>query len=105
MSVGHALVSSIGSVVRGHDDVVVMVVAAVLSGDPVTAGGRAVGRLGTVVDHFELGPVALALVKRTIPVDTALEAGPCAASIDPDSIPAYDDVQAGRAAVDRFRGR
>jgi folate-binding protein YgfZ len=76
-----------------------------VTGDPVTAGGRAVGRLGTVVDHFELGPVALALVKRTIPVDTALEAGPCAASIDPDSIPSYDDVQAGRAAVDRLRGR
>lgn len=74
-------------------------------GDPVTAGGRTVGRLGTVVDHFELGPIALALIKRTIPVDTALEAGPCAASIDPDSVPAYDDVQAGRAAVDRLRGR
>ncbi len=75
------------------------------TGDPVTADGRTVGRLGTVVDHFELGPIALALVKRTIPVDTALVAGPCAASIDPDSIPGYDDVQAGRAAVDRLRGR
>lgn len=75
------------------------------TGDPVTAGGRSVGRLGTVVDHFELGPIALALLKRTIPVDTELEAGPCAASIDPDSIPRYDDVQAGRAAVDRLRGR
>lgn len=76
-----------------------------VTGDPVTADGRTVGRLGTVVDHFELGPVALALVKRTIPVDTQLVAGPCAASIDPDSIPSYDDVQAGRAAVDRLRGR
>lgn len=75
------------------------------TGDPVTAGGRTVGRLGTVIDHFELGPVALALMKRTIPVDTELVAGPCAASIDPDSIPSYDDVQAGRAAVDRLRGR
>ncbi|WP_072806790.1 CAF17-like 4Fe-4S cluster assembly/insertion protein YgfZ [Rhodococcoides yunnanense] len=76
-----------------------------VTGDPVTAGGRTVGRLGTVVDHFELGPIALALVKRTIPVDTELVVGPCAASIDPDSIPDYDDVQAGRAAVDRLRGR
>ncbi|MDJ0392610.1 folate-binding protein [Rhodococcus sp. G-MC3] len=75
------------------------------TGDPVTAGGRAVGRLGTVVDHFELGPIALALLKRTIPIDTELVAGPCAASIDPDSIPSYDDVQAGRAAVDKLRGR
>lgn len=76
-----------------------------VTGDPVTAGGRTVGRLGTVIDHFELGPVALALIKRTIPTDTELVAGPCAASIDPDSIPSYDDVQAGRAAVDRLRGR
>ncbi|NIL75172.1 folate-binding protein YgfZ [Rhodococcoides kyotonense] len=76
-----------------------------VTGDDVTAGGRAVGRLGTVVDHFELGPIALALLKRTIPVDTELVAGPCAASIDPDSVPSYDDVQAGRAAVDRLRGR
>ncbi|MGA9872254.1 MAG: folate-binding protein [Rhodococcus sp. (in: high G+C Gram-positive bacteria)] len=75
------------------------------TGDPVIAEGRTVGRLGTVVDHFELGPIALALVKRTIPVGTELVAGPCAASIDPDSIPSYEDVQAGRAAVDRLRGR
>ncbi|MET0196424.1 MAG: folate-binding protein YgfZ [Rhodococcus fascians] len=75
------------------------------TGDAVTAGGRTIGRLGTVVDHFELGPVALALVKRTVPAGTELTAGPCAASIDPDSIPDYDDVQAGRAAVDRLRGR
>ena len=26
------------------------------TGDPVLAGGRAVGRLGTVVDHVDLGP-------------------------------------------------
>ncbi|RDI61496.1 hypothetical protein DFR76_114227 [Nocardia pseudobrasiliensis] len=76
-----------------------------VTGDPVTAGGRAIGRLGTIVDHYEWGPIALALVKRNIPVDTALEAGPMAASIDPDSVPADDAPQAGRAAVDRLRGR
>ena len=74
-------------------------------GDDVTAGGRAVGRLGTVVDHFELGPVALALLKRSVPVDTELVAGPCAAAIDPDSVATEELVQAGRAAVDRLRGR
>ena len=74
-------------------------------GDPVTADGRAVGRLGTVVDHFELGPVALALIKRNVPVGTALVAGPCAAAIDPDSIPDDATVQAGRLAVERLRGR
>ncbi|MBJ8340416.1 folate-binding protein YgfZ [Antrihabitans sp. YC3-6] len=74
-------------------------------GDAVTAGGRSVGRIGTVIDHFELGPIALALIKRSVPVETQLDAGPCAASIDPDSVPAHDEVQAGRAAIDRLRGR
>ncbi|MFI5780200.1 YgfZ/GcvT domain-containing protein [Nocardia sp. NPDC051570] len=76
-----------------------------VTGDPVTAGGRTVGRVGTIVDHFEWGPIALALVKRTIPADTALEAGPMAASIDPDSLPTDDQPQAGRVAVDKLRGR
>ncbi len=74
-------------------------------GEDVTAGGRTVGRLGTVIDHYELGPIALALVKRTIPADTALVAGPSAAAIDPDSVPAEDTLQPGRLAVDRLRGR
>ncbi len=74
-------------------------------GGEVTAGGRAVGRLGTVVDHYELGPIALALVKRAVPPETELVAGPAAASIDPDSVEADDTPQAGRLAVDRLRGR
>ncbi|MFJ4656631.1 YgfZ/GcvT domain-containing protein [Nocardia sp. NPDC088792] len=74
-------------------------------GDAVTAAGRAVGVLGTVVDHFEFGPIALALVKRNVPVDTKLEAGPTAAAIDPDSVPAHDEPQAGRLAVEKLRGR
>lgn len=75
------------------------------TGDDVTAGGRSVGRIGTVVDHHELGPIALALVKRTITPDTALVVGSCAASIDADSIPPDDGIQPGRAAIDRLRGR
>lgn len=75
------------------------------TGEQVTAGGRAVGRVGTVIDHHELGPIALALVKRSVPVDTELVTGPCSASIDADSVPVDDAVQAGRAAVDRLRGR
>lgn len=76
------------------------------TGDPITAGGRAVGRLGTVVDHVDLGPIALGLVKRTIPVDTDLstgDGGSVAARIDPDSVPADDGPGAGRLAVDRLR--
>jgi tRNA-modifying protein YgfZ len=74
-------------------------------GEPVSAGGRTVGRLGTVVDHYELGPIALALIKRTITPETPLLAGPCAAATDPDSVPREDGVQAGRQAIERLRGR
>ncbi|MEU4412110.1 CAF17-like 4Fe-4S cluster assembly/insertion protein YgfZ [Nocardia salmonicida] len=75
------------------------------TGDDVTAAGRTVGRLGTVVDHYELGPIALALIKRSVPAGTELVVGSMAAAIDPDSIPADDTEQAGRAAVNRLRGR
>jgi tRNA-modifying protein YgfZ len=44
-------------------------------GDPVTMGDAEVGFVGSAQRHFELGPVALALVKRTLPVDAALRAG------------------------------
>ena len=35
-------------------------------GTPVEAGGRAIGFVGTAVHHYELGPIALAVVKRSI---------------------------------------
>ncbi|HLZ38677.1 MAG TPA: folate-binding protein [Mycobacteriales bacterium] len=41
-----------------------------------------VGFVGTAVRHFELGAVALALVKRTVPVDAVLRVGPSAAAQD-----------------------
>ncbi|HUK70454.1 MAG TPA: glycine cleavage T C-terminal barrel domain-containing protein [Streptosporangiaceae bacterium] len=37
-------------------------------GDPVELDGVAVGFVGSAARHFELGPIALALVKRTTPV-------------------------------------
>jgi tRNA-modifying protein YgfZ len=76
-----------------------------VTGSPVLAQGRAVGRLGTVVDHVDLGPIALALVKRGLPADTALTTGEeVTLSIDPDSMPAPEAFGRGRAAVDRLRG-
>ena len=77
------------------------------TGDVVLAGGRAVGRLGTVVDHVDLGPVGLALLKRGLPADTALVTGgdaEVAAVIDADSLPPADAAGAGRIAVERLRG-
>jgi tRNA-modifying protein YgfZ len=41
-------------------------------GDPVVADGAPVGFTGSAARHYELGPVALALVKRTVPVDATL---------------------------------
>ena len=77
------------------------------TGNAVLAGGRAVGRLGTVVDHVDLGPIALALLKRGLPADTDLATGDdaaVAARIDADSLPHTDQVGAGRRAVERLRG-
>ena len=77
------------------------------TGNPLLADGRTVGRLGTVVDHVDHGPIALALVKRGIPAGTPLTTGgehQVAAEIDPDSVPQTDTVGAGRLAVDRLRG-
>ncbi|MFC4056513.1 YgfZ/GcvT domain-containing protein [Actinomadura syzygii] len=59
-------------------------------GDPVEVpGGRTVGFVGTAARHHELGPVALALVKRNVPVDAELLAGGVAAAqeivVSPDT--------------------
>ncbi len=44
-------------------------------GDPVTLDGKEVGFVGSAARHYELGPIGLALVKRTTPVDATLLAG------------------------------
>jgi folate-binding protein YgfZ len=78
------------------------------TGDPVLAGGRTVGRVGTVADHVDLGPIALALLKRGLPADTPLTTGGdtgVPAAIDADSLPPADEIGAGRLAVERLRGR
>jgi tRNA-modifying protein YgfZ len=52
-------------------------------GDPVVADGAQVGFTGSAARHYELGPIALALVKRTVPV---------AATLLADGIPAAQEV-------------
>jgi tRNA-modifying protein YgfZ len=52
-------------------------------GTPVMSGDRAVGFVGTAVRHFELGPVALAVLKRNVPDDARLLVDGVAAAIDP----------------------
>ncbi len=77
-------------------------------GDPVQLDGRDVGRVGTAVRHHELGPIALALVKRNVPDEAELAAGSVAARIDPE--PAAEapvsparQAAAAREGLMRFR--
>ncbi len=52
-------------------------------GAPVVLGEREVGVVGTSARHHELGPIALALLKRNVPVD---------AQLDADGLPAMQEV-------------
>ena len=67
-------------------------------GDPVLHDGREVGAVTSAARHFELGPIALALVKRTVPVEAVLDAG---------GLPAGQEVvvapDAGGSARERLR--
>jgi tRNA-modifying protein YgfZ len=49
-------------------------------GDAVELDGKTAGFVGSAARHFELGPIALALVRRTVPVDKTLLAGGVAAA-------------------------
>ncbi|EIF01012.1 CAF17-like 4Fe-4S cluster assembly/insertion protein YgfZ [Saccharomonospora glauca] len=77
------------------------------TGDPVLLGDRTVGRVGSVAQHHELGPIALALLKRSTPMDVQLTAGEqdraVQASVDPDSVP-REHIAPGREAAQRLRG-
>ncbi|MFD9888367.1 YgfZ/GcvT domain-containing protein [Amycolatopsis sp. NPDC059027] len=77
------------------------------TGDAVRVGDRVVGRVGSVIQHHELGPIALALVKRSTPPTAELLVGDedrvVQAAIDPDSIPA-EGAAPGREAAQRLRG-
>jgi folate-binding protein YgfZ len=52
-------------------------------GTPIEFGGRTVGFLGTAVHHHELGPVALAVIKRSLPDDAVLSVDGSPATIAP----------------------
>lgn len=58
------------------------------TGADVELDGRTVGFVGSVARHFELGPIALALIKRNVAPDATLVAGGVAAAqevvVEPD---------------------
>lgn len=71
-------------------------------GTAVELDGRAIGFLGTTVQHEELGPVALAVIKRSVPDDAALQVGGSLAAIDPTPIATPDlPTHAGKVFVPR----
>ena len=49
-------------------------------GDPVLLGERSIGQVTTAARHHELGPIALAVVKRSTPVEEQLTVGGLAAA-------------------------
>jgi folate-binding protein YgfZ len=67
-------------------------------GDPVLFDGREVGAVTSAARHYELGPIAFAVVKRTVPTDAVLDAG---------GVPAGQEVvvspDAGGSARERLR--
>ncbi|ONH59593.1 glycine cleavage system protein T [Frankia sp. CcI49] len=70
-------------------------------GCPVTAAGRTVGFVGSSEMHHELGPIALAVVKRSVALDVPLvvtdqDGAQVAAAIDPDAEPEQPSRPAGR---------
>lgn len=52
-------------------------------GAPLERDGKVVGLVGSSARHHELGPIALGLVKRSLPVDAELEAESIAAAQEP----------------------
>ncbi len=52
-------------------------------GSAVERDGRTVGFVGTAVQHYEYGPIALAIVKRTVSVEDQLVVTGHSASLDP----------------------
>jgi len=71
------------------------------TGAPVMADGRVVGRVGTVAQHHEDGPIALALVKRTIDAGVPLLAGTVDAVIDPADALGEAAISTPVSAIDR----
>jgi folate-binding Fe-S cluster repair protein YgfZ len=58
-------------------------------GERVLLDDTSIGFVGSVARHYELGPIALALVKRTVPVDATLTAAGISAAqeviVSPDA--------------------
>jgi folate-binding protein YgfZ len=70
-------------------------------GSDLVLDGRTVGRVGTAARHHELGPIALALVKRQVADDAALLADGVPACIDAAAVEDVPESPARAAAAAR----
>jgi folate-binding protein YgfZ len=57
------------------------------SGDPVRAGEREVGKLGSVASSPRLGPIALAILRREVPLGATVTVGDSASSAEVVELP------------------
>lgn len=73
-------------------------------GADIQVKGCRVGKLGTVIDDCDYGPIALGIIKRSALDAGQVNIGDVAASIDADSIPVEEGEKAGRAAINKLRG-
>lgn len=72
-------------------------------GTQITADGRSVGVITTAVHHWEMGPIALGLVRRAVSSSTQMLCGSSAAMVLPDGDHSAMGTQAGKAAVRQLK--
>nr|WP_255568616.1 folate-binding protein [Corynebacterium mendelii] len=73
-------------------------------GESIVAGRRSVGRLGTVVHDCDLGPIGLAVIKRSALSSGGLHADGQPITVDTDSVPGDDAPRPGRVAIAKLKG-
>ncbi|MDO4929281.1 MAG: folate-binding protein [Corynebacterium sp.] len=73
-------------------------------GADIFSGKRRVGRLGTVVQDYEYGPIALALVKHSA-LRANLQVAEMDIAVDPDSLQVTQSEQRGKQAIAKLRGQ
>ncbi|MDP5227912.1 MULTISPECIES: folate-binding protein [Arthrobacter] len=66
---------------------------------PVTLDGRTVGRVSSVAQHYEMGPIALALVKRTVDPTAVLTIVDSTGSQDTEGNPVVEEYVAAQEII------
>lgn len=72
---------------------------------PIMHNGRKVGRVGTVIDHYELGTIGLGLIKRNVLPDAELTVDGMQVTIDAQFYHEDDTIPVGKATVLEYYSR